>query len=143
MIYSAIELLSNELDKSPFVNTITEGDISDVDMDDKTIYPLAHIIVNSWQDLTPIVQFSVDIIFADIVDESTKIESNKQDIWNQQALIASDLLNKIRTGFYDVGAMTELVSTQPAQLFTDRFTNALAGTVVSFTFNIPKGKCRC
>jgi hypothetical protein len=143
MIYSAIEVIKEELKAVPLINTITEGDLSDVDMDDKTIYPLAHIIVNTWQDLTPVVQFSVDIIFADIVDDSVKIESNKQDIWNQQALIGAALLQSIRTGSQCRKYLTELVSTQPAQLFTDRFENALAGTVVSFTFNMPKSLCKC
>jgi len=143
MIYSAIQVIKEELQEIPLINTITEGDLSDVDMDDKTIYPLAHIIVNTWQDLTPIVQFSVDIIFADIVDDSVKIESNKQDIWNQQALIGAALLQSIRNGSQCCKYLTELVSTQPSQLFTDRFENALAGTVVSFTFNMPKSLCKC
>ena len=143
MIYSAIEVIKEELQVIPLINTITEGDLSDVDMNDKTIYPLAHIIVNTWQDLTPVVQFSVDIILADIVDDSVKIESNKQDIWNQQALIGASLLQSIRTGSQCRKYLTELVSTQPSQLFTDRFENALAGTVVSFTFNMPKSLCKC
>ena len=143
MIYSAIQVIKEELQAIPLINTITEGDLSDVDIDNKTIYPLAHIIVNTWQDLTPIVQFSVDIIFADIVDDSTKIETNKQDIWNQQALIGTALLESIRNGSQCRKYLTELVSTQPSQLFTDRFENALAGTVVSFTFNMPKSLCKC
>ena len=143
MIYSAIEVIKEELQAIPLINTITEGDLSDVDMNDKTIYPLAHIIVNTWQDLTPVVQFSVDIILADIVDDSVKIESNKQDIWNQQALIGAALLQSIRNGSRCRKYLTELVSTQPSQLFTDRFENALAGTVVSFTFNMPKSLCKC
>jgi len=45
--YLIMEKLEQELLASPFVKTVTYGDISQVDLRKQTIFPLSHIIVNN------------------------------------------------------------------------------------------------
>ena len=43
--YKLLDTLKAELISSPFVNTVTYGDISDVDLNKQNIFPLSHFIV--------------------------------------------------------------------------------------------------
>jgi hypothetical protein len=45
--FNVIDTLTNALKAEPFTNTVTFGDLDDVDLNKLTIFPLAHIIVNT------------------------------------------------------------------------------------------------
>ena len=45
--YSVIDNIKAELIASPFVNTVTEGSIFEVDLNKQTIFPLSHIMLNN------------------------------------------------------------------------------------------------
>jgi hypothetical protein len=45
--FNVIDTLTTALKAEPFTNTVTFGDLDDVDLKKLTIFPLAHIIVNT------------------------------------------------------------------------------------------------
>ena len=45
--YQATETIKSQLLEDVNVNTVTTGDISDVDLQKQTIFPLSHIIINN------------------------------------------------------------------------------------------------
>ena len=68
--YTIIDKLKTELNSSPFVNSVTEGSIFNVDLAKQTIFPLSHIMVNSASFEENVIRFNVSIIAMDIVDIS-------------------------------------------------------------------------
>ena len=147
--YNLLDTLKTELLSSPFVNTVTYGDISDIDLSKQTIFPLSHFIVNSFSYSTNIVTFTVSLLCMDIVDEN-KAEvidvfignNNEQDVFNTQSNVITRLLAKIERGdLYADGY--QLNGTPTSEAFTDRFDNKLAGWTVTFDVNVRNDMSIC
>ena len=57
--YDILETIKNELRASPFINTVTFGDIGEVDLDKTSMFPLSHIIMENVQYKGNILIFNV------------------------------------------------------------------------------------
>lgn len=136
--YSITEVLKNELISSPFVNTVTEGSIFEVDLNKQTIFPLSHIMVNNVTIDQSVMRFNVSVIAMDIVDvsktETTDVfvgNDNEQDVLNTQLAV----LQRLAASMYN-GALNDLgyeIETSPTcEPFTERFENLLAGWTMTF-----------
>jgi hypothetical protein len=68
--YTAIDKLKAHFDADPLVNSISEGDIFQVDLAKQTIFPLVHIMVNSCSFETNVLRFNISLIAMDLVDIS-------------------------------------------------------------------------
>lgn len=140
--YNLLDNLKTELKGNPFVNTVTYGDISDVDLNKKTIFPLSHFIVNSFSYNGSVVDMSISLLCMDIVDESksdvTDVfvgNTNEQDIFNTQMNVIIRLLDVLNRG--DLREQGYQLNGQPnIEAFTDRFDNKLAGWTCSFNVSI-------
>lgn len=129
MIYRIIKEIKEALLGEPFVNTVTEGDIFEVDLNKQTIFPLSHIIINQATHQGNILSFNITILLMDIINQ--KDDSNKVDIWNTQMLVGTRVLNRLNRGDLrnDFWELTGSPSFEP---FTERFENDLAGWAVTF-----------
>lgn len=140
--YKLLDTLKAELIASPFVNTVSYGDISDIDLSKQTIFPLSHFIVNSFSYQTNIITFNVSLLCMDVVDENKEDatdnfigNNNEQDVFNTQSNVITRLLSKIERG--DLYADGFQLSSEPtSEAFTDRFDNKLAGWAVTFDVNV-------
>ena len=47
--YDILDTIKDELRASPFINTVTFGDIAEVDLDKTSMFPLSHIIMENVQ----------------------------------------------------------------------------------------------
>ena len=147
--YKVLDRLKAELTQSPFVNTITYGDISDVDLSKKTIFPLSHFIVNNFTYNGSVVQFNISLICCDIVDISKEDvtdkfvgNNNEQDVFNTQMNVIVRVLDKLKRGdLYDT--KYQLEGTPNVEAFVDRFDNKLAGWTCTFDVNIPTDMSIC
>lgn len=129
MIYRIIKEIKDVLLDEPFVNTVTEGDIFQVDLNKQTIFPLSHIILNSATHQGNVLSFNITILLMDIINQ--KDDSNKVDIWNTQLLLATRVLNKLNRA--DIATdFWELTGNPTYEPFTERFENDLAGWAVTF-----------
>ena len=129
MIYTIIEQVKNALIAEPFVNTVTEGDIFDVDLNKQTIFPLSHITINQATHQGNVISFNVTILMMDIVNQKSDLD--KIDIWNTQLLVGTRLMDRLnrgdlRTDFW------ELTGNPSFDPFTERFENDLAGWALTF-----------
>ena len=129
MIYTIIEQIKNALIAEPFVNTVTEGDIFDVDLNKQTIFPLSHITINQATHQGNVISFNVTILMMDIVNQKSDLD--KIDIWNTQLLVGTRLMDRLnrgdlRTDFW------ELTGNPSFEPFTERFENDLAGWALTF-----------
>ena len=115
------------------VNTVTIGDITDVNLNKQDIFPLSHIIINNVIDDQRVLRFNISILACDIVDQS-KTETvdiftgnnNLQNILNTQLAVVNKLTQRLRMGdlYTDMYQVEGSSSMTP---FYDRFENQLAG----------------
>ena len=135
--YDLIDKLNTYLDGSPSVNTVTFGDIFKVDLSKQTIFPLAHVNIQSVTFSEHIMTFSLQVICMDIVNEDKEdrfIDSsnpyrgldNKHDVFNTQLTVINGLQSSLRRGDLYTDKY-QLISDASATQFEDRFENLLAG----------------
>ena len=148
--YDILDKLRDELLLSPSVNTVTYGDIEDVDLDKTTMFPLSHLLMDSVNYNGQTVTFNIKLLCADIVDynkEKSNFElfygnNNLQDVFNTQFQVINTLISKLMRG--DLFEANYQVTTQPsAQPFKERFSNELAGWSTDISIEIPNGISVC
>jgi len=149
-VYDILEIIKDELLASPSVNTVTYGDLSEVDLDKTTIFPLSHMLIDSANYKERTVVFNINLLCADIVDYNTKKANhelfygndNLQDVMNTQFQVINSLIMKLMRG--DLFEMNYQVTTQPtAEPFKERFGNELAGWAVNISIEVPNGISIC
>jgi hypothetical protein len=96
--YQITDTIKTNLLADQNVNTVTTGDIFDIDLSKQTIFPLSHIIVNNVTIQEQVLNFNISVMCMDIVDESKdevidifRGNNNEQDILNTQLAVASSL----------------------------------------------------
>jgi hypothetical protein len=146
--YDILTTIKAQLDADVFVNTVTQGDIFDVDLSKQTIFPLSHIMVNNVNRESNTLRFSVTVMCMDIVDksksETTDIflgNDDEQDVLNTQLAVALRMLE-----IFDRGdnVRTFRIDGDPTiEPFTERFENYLAGWAVSFDILVPNDMTIC
>ena len=142
--YILTQAIKDALLQDPNVNTVTEGDLFDVDLAKQTIFPLSHLIVNSVTAQESVLRFNISVLSMDIVDENkeptTDIfrgNNNEQDVLNTQLAVLNLLVQRLRradlyNAFYQLDGDANL------EPFVDRFENKVAGwtaTVDVFVLN--------
>jgi hypothetical protein len=131
--YRVTDIIKDTLQADPNCNTVTYGDITQVDLNKQTIFPLSHIIVNSATSGENIMTFNISILAMDIVDvskeEVTDIfvgNNNEQDVLNTQLTVLNKVIQNLRIGnlYQDKYQVLGDVTLEP---FRDRFENQIAG----------------
>jgi hypothetical protein len=115
------------------VNTVTEGDLFDIDLSKQSIFPLSHLIINTVTAQESVLRFNISILSMDIVDESKEAttdifigNNNEQDVLNTQLAVLNKLVQVLRRGdlYSDKYQLDGDASLEP---FVDRFENKVAG----------------
>lgn len=144
--YNITTRLKEWLDSNEIINTITLGDISDVDLNKQTIFPLAHLIINNATISERVISFDLSILFIDVVDmpvNSAKDSldffngaNNVQDVHNTMLAVANELTQHLLRGdLFDENYITaDSVNCEP---FEDRFENDLAGWALNISIDVP------
>ena len=131
--YQITETIETQLLSDVNVNTVTTGDIFDIDLSKQSIFPLAHIIVNSVTLQEQVISFNITVMAMDIVDESKEAttdifrgNNNEQDVLNTQLAVLNKMVMVLRRGdlYSDKFQLEGDPSLEP---FYERFDNRLAG----------------
>ena len=103
IFYKVIDEVKETIEAYGFNNTVTFGEVSEVDINKITNFPLAHIKLESVTHEEKTIVFNLKIIVCDVLDSlKDKREdmyyrnSNMQDILNTQLVVATNLINKLR-----------------------------------------------
>lgn len=133
-VYTVIDKLQEKLKDNGITNTVTFGDILEVDLDKTTIYPLSHIAMGDVVFADHIITATVQIFCLDVVDKSNALtdedliygNDNLQDVLNTQLQVVNDIQQELRRGelFTDQLQVTTDITASP---FLDNFENQLAG----------------
>jgi hypothetical protein len=136
--YLLTQAIKDQLLSDVNVNTVTEGDLFDVDLSKQSIFPLSHLIVNTVAAQESVLRFNISVLSMDIVDESkeptTDIfigNNNEQDVLNTQLAVLNKLVQVLRRGdlYNDKYQLSGDANLEP---FVDRFENKVAGWTATF-----------
>lgn len=147
--YYAVGTLRDHLKNGGFINTVSTGDIYDVDLAKQTIYPYVHIIVNNATPKENNLSFNISVLFMDLVDlsKSDNINvfdnnDNLLDVLNTQLALASKMISDLRRGDL-YSNLVQLDGDALCEPFTDRFDNKVAGWAVTFDLIVPNDMTIC
>lgn len=149
--YNLIDTIKSTVEASPFNNKVTFGDITDIDTNKLSAFPLSHIIVDSVDINDRTLDFTVTVVCMDVVDVNKNEgfdddfygNDNVQDILNTQLSVITTLIGLLKrldlnnTNFLRV---TQAVNSTP---FLDRFENELAGWEASMVISTVNDSTIC
>jgi hypothetical protein len=140
--YQLTTTIEEQLLSDVNINTVSTGDISNVNLNKQDIFPLAHMIVNSVSVEENVLRFSISLLACDIVDQSKDLTTdrftgndNEQDILNTQLAVLNRLIQRLRMGTLHQD-MYQLDGNPNLSPFLDRFENQLAGWTADMTILI-------
>jgi len=147
--YDILNKLKYHFDNDELVNSVTQGDIFQVDLNKQTIFPLVHIMVNSSTLSDNTQTFNVSLIAMDIVDISkTEVtdtfqeNNNELDVLNTQHHVLNRCYQQMLHGnLWDAQFVVENDPT--LEPFTERFENLLAGWTMTFDVVVPNDMTIC
>ena len=128
--YKLLDTLKAQLNATNLINTVTDGQISDVDLNKQTLFPLAHIIVNQATIEGKLQRFNVSILAMDILDGKEKYDV-EPSIMNAMLQALNRVYEVMTRG--DLNPDYIMIDGTPnLEPFTDRFENKLAGWAMTF-----------
>ena len=140
--YQLTETIKTQLLADINVNTVTTGDITDINLGKQDMFPLSHIIINNVVVNEQTLDFNISILACDIVNQS-KLETTDiftgnndvQNILNTQLSVLNKLIQKLRMGNLHTD-MYQLDGSPSLDPFYDRFENQLAGWTATMNIKI-------
>ena len=147
--YDILDKLKWHFDNDEIVNSVTQGDIFQVDLNKQTIFPLTHIMVNSSTLGDNTQTFNVSLIAMDIVDisktettDTFQENNNELDVLNTQHHVLNRCYQQMLHG--NLWDQQFVVETDPTlEPFTERFENLLAGWTMTFDVTVPNDMTIC
>lgn len=147
--FDIIDKLKAHFDGDVLVNTVTQGNLFDIDLSKQTIFPLVHIIVNTASLESNVVRYNISILAMDIVD-ITKDETVSEFDGNDNELYVLNTQLQVLTRCYELLLRGDLWSDKfqidgnpTCEPFVDRFENKLAGWTMTTDILIPNGMTIC
>ena len=133
-VYDILNKIKDRLRDNPNVFTVSFGDLTEIDLNKTTIFPLSHLTITNVTFDRSVINFTVNLICVDVVDYNKENYSddifygndNLQDVYNTQLQVVNDIVQSVRRGslFDDKIQLLENPSATP---FKDRYENELAG----------------
>jgi hypothetical protein len=133
-VYDILDKVRDRLRDNPNVFTVTFGDITEVDLNKTTIFPLSHLTITNVTFERSVINFTIRILCLDIVDYNKEKydddmfygNTNLQDIYNTQLQVVNDVVQSVRRGsLFD--SKIQIIGEPSATPFQDRYENELAG----------------
>ena len=149
-VYDILDVLRDELRSHPAVNTVSYGDITDLDLDKTTMFPLSHLLIDSASYGERTITFSIKLLCADVVDYNQSPNDfdefygndNLHDVMNTQFQVINSLITKLMRG--DLFKSNYQVTTTPsAEPFKEKYGNVLAGWTTDIEIEVPNGISIC
>lgn len=123
-IKSVVEAIETYLKSNKFTKTVSKGNIFNIALNKKEIYPISHIICDTFRESGEALVFSISVIFMDIFKDEFTTK-------HEMSSLALQLSNALNSGeLWD--SLFQLNNEPTYELFTDRFDDDVAGCTVSF-----------
>ena len=149
-VYDILDVLRDELRSHPAVNTVSYGDITDLDLDKTTMFPLSHLLIDNASYGERTITFSIKLLCADIVDYNQSENQfdefygndNLHDVMNTQFQVINSLITKLMRGDL-FKSNYQVTSTPSAEPFKESYGNVLAGWSTIIQIEVPNGVSIC
>lgn len=140
--YELLRVLKYSLENNINVNTVTQGDILEVDLDKKNIFPLAHISASTASFKPNVIVFNVQIMVMDIRNAVTDTvtdkfvgNDNEIDNLNTSLAVLRRTYNELAKDKYSEDIT---ITAEPSlELFTESRQNLLDGWSMSVQIEVP------
>jgi hypothetical protein len=143
--YNLVDAIFGYLDGNETITTVTFGDIFELDMSNQTIFPLAHVTIGDVAFEDRLVNFSVNVLVMDIVDETKDDRlatdkphlgmDNKQDILNSMLSVVNGLQSSLRRGGLEENGFV-MTENPLANIFEDRIGSLLTGWSINLSVQV-------
>ena len=133
-VYDILDKVRDRLRDNPNVFSVTFGDISEVDLNKTTIFPLSHLTITNVTFERSVINFTIALMCLDIVDYNKEKydddifygNTNLQDVYNTQLQVVNDIVQSVRRGsLFD--SKIQIIGEPSATPFQDKYENELAG----------------
>ena len=133
-VYDILDKVRDRLRDNPNVFTVTFGDITEVDLNKTTMFPLSHLTITNVTFERSVINFTIALMCIDIVDYNKEKydddifygNTNLQDVYNTQLQVVNDVVQSVRRGsLFD--SKIQIIGEPSATPFQDRYENELAG----------------
>ena len=145
-LFSLTDAIKQELDSNVLLNSVSYGDVDEIELLKTNKYPLAHVGISTGtiSDSTSTIEMSV--IFIQQVDDVKEQEDsfNDSELYAQNNMLAAAtrLVQVLKRGdLYAQGFQLEDDAT--VDFFGDRFTDKVAGVTVDMTVTIKNSVSVC
>ena len=147
--FDIIDKLKAHFDSDELVNTVTQGDLFEVDLSKQTIFPLVHLIVNTATFEENVIRYNISILAMDIVDitkdeTTSKFDGNDNELYiiNTQLAVLNRCYELLRRGTLYTDAF-QVDGNPSAEFFTERFENKLAGATLTVDILVSNSMTIC
>jgi len=145
-LFALTDAIKNELDSNVLLNSVTYGDVDEIELLKSNKYPLAHVGISTGTISDATSDINLSIIFIQQVDDVKEQEDsfNDSELYAQNNMLsaATRLVQVLKRGdLYQQGFQLEEDAT--VEFFGDRFTDRVAGVTVDMTVTIKKQASVC
>ena len=142
-IFKLTDAIKEELQNNALINQVTFGDLFEVDLLKKNIFPLAHVGMASARIGEGVAYVDISILFLDIVDEQKQEQTdqfygndNEHFVLNSMFAAATKTVQELMRGdLYSDGFQLEQDDVS-LEFFSERFEDKLAGVGLDMTIAI-------
>jgi len=142
-IFKLTDAIKEELQGNALINQVTFGDLFEVDLLKKNIFPLAHVGMASARIGEGVAYVDISILFLDIVDEQKQEQTdqfygndNEHFVLNSMFAAATKTVQELMRGdLYRDGFQLEQDDVS-LEFFSERFEDKLAGVGLDMTIAI-------
>lgn len=142
-IFKLTDAIKEELQSNALINQVTFGDLFEVDLLKKNIFPLAHVGMASARIGEGVAYVDLSILFLDIVDEQKQEQTdqfygndNEHYVLNSMFAAATKTVQELMRGdLYSDGFQLEQDDVS-LEFFSERFEDKLAGVGLDMTIAI-------
>lgn len=139
------EVFEEAFKLEPQLNTITFGDIFEVDLAKNSIYPIMHVSTDTASYDTGSLTYSFQIIVMDLVN---KDENNEHDVLSDTLEVIGNIISHIRNSalvsevddFRNTIRLQDSISCEP---FTERFDNEVTGWTANISIEVEFNASAC
>ena len=149
-VYDIVDKIKFHLEQDPNITKVSFGDFSEVDLDKTTLFPLAHFWITECGFVGTTMQFTLDMMFLDLVQNQGKefVDSfygsdNLHDVLNTQHRVVTSLVSYLGIARNNIDSQYNLVGEPTAEVLYEKFENKLAGWGLKVTFEVPNDYNNC
>lgn len=145
-LFALTDAIKNELDNNVLLNSVTYGDVDEIELLKSNRYPLAHVGISTGTISDATSDINLSVIFIQQVDDVKEQEDsfNDSELYAQNNMLsaATRLVQVLKRGdLYQQGFQLEEDAT--VDFFGDRFTDKVAGVTVDMTVTIKNQASIC